>query len=452
MFTPGDVHLWLQSLAPAKTLWLAYSGGVDSHVLLDVCQQLPPSLRHTLQVVHVHHGLHRHADRWAEHCQHVCAAYGLPFRVLHLNLKPKQGHSLEALAREARYQALSACLEPGDYLLTAHHLDDQMETVLLYLLRGSGPRGLAGIAPKRPLGSGYVLRPLLNYSKQALRDYAQKQQLRWVEDDSNDCLDHDRNYIRHKVTPLLQARWPHAGASMHRAAQHCFDLVQLSETYAKQLFERFYDSQKQCLKVDALHELSHTQLCQTLRYFFQYKGYAFPSTAQMSHLIEEVLFSRYDKNPSLKIGNVMARRYLQGLYLVSITESACHHELILSLTLGEPVCLPGDLGVLVMRAVNGKGLRLTEKGHYEVRFRQGGERIRPLHHPCECSLKRLMSAWKIVPWQRSSIPLLFHEGRLIAVVGYCIEHDYAVKTHEVGYELYQASRNEGQSHEFYDKA
>jgi len=434
MFPVHELHLYLKSLTPDKTLWIAYSGGMDSHVLLHVCHQL--SLLHNrLQVVHVHHGLHPNADQWANHCQQICQTYQLPLQVIKLNLQPKRGYSLEALAREARYRVLSQCLQPGDYVLTAHHLNDQMETVLLGLLRGSGPQGLAGIAPQRSLGCGYLLRPLLGYSRQALQDYATYQQLHWIEDESNACLDYDRNYIRHIVVPVMQSRWPKAATSVHRAARHCFNLVQLAEASIKQLFEQYYHSDRQCLDISGFQQLSYQQQCQVLRYFFQSQSYPCPSTKQLDHLIKEVIFSAYDKNPALKIGDVMIRRHLQAVYLMSAVSPMMCKDFKCPIILGQPVMLPGRLGRLTMQLVQGSGLKLIERELYWVRFRQGGEQIKPVFCKHRSTLKKLMNAWKIEPWKRAFIPLIFHQERLIAVVGYCVDDDYAATSEEFGYQL-----------------
>src|SRR5690606_31005852 len=151
-----------------------------------------------------------------EHCQRFCRQLGVPLQVVHVQVAP--GASQERAAREARYAAFASALEEGELLLTAQHRDDQAETLLFRLLRGSGVRGLSGMPESRVLGSGLLLRPLLAVGRAELEGWAAAHQLQWINDPSNQCLDHSRNYLRHQVVPVLQQRWPQASGNIARAA------------------------------------------------------------------------------------------------------------------------------------------------------------------------------------------------------------------------------------------
>ncbi len=210
---------WHDARGHSGRVWVGYSGGMDSAVLLEAVVELrarvAPAPR--LAAVHVNHGLHPDAARWAEHCQRRCDALAVPLAT-HC-LPPGElaatGGSLEAAARAARYAAFAAQLVAGDVLLLAHHADDQAETVLLRLLQG---RGVLPMPAARSLGDGKLLaRPLLEVPRQALRDYAETRALSWVEDPDNASSTPDRNYLRHQVLDPIRARWPQAAQALARS-------------------------------------------------------------------------------------------------------------------------------------------------------------------------------------------------------------------------------------------
>ena len=199
---------------------IAYSGGLDSHVLLHLCASLraiQPQI--VLRAIHIDHGLQAVSAQWVMHCQTVCAALNIPFICEALHLKVQTGESVEAVAREARYAVFSQYLRAGEMLLTAHHQDDQAETVLLHLLRGSGVDGLAAMPEIRPLAQGYLGRPLLALSRAELVTYAQQNQLNYITDPSNADNRFDRNFLRQQIIPLLQQRWVAVNKTLARAAR-----------------------------------------------------------------------------------------------------------------------------------------------------------------------------------------------------------------------------------------
>ena len=224
----------LQALAPwrnAPAWHIAFSGGLDSTVLLDLLaklahtETLPP-----LSAVHVHHGLQAAADTWPSHCQAVCESLGVPLRVMRVQVQP--GASLERAARDARYQAFAEVTEAGQVMLTGQHRDDQAETLLFRLLRGAGVRGLAAMPVHRPLAGGHLVRPLLDVSRAELEAYAHEHQLIWVEDPSNADTRFSRNYLRHRVFAVLTERWPQAVISLARTAEHLSEAQALLDELA----------------------------------------------------------------------------------------------------------------------------------------------------------------------------------------------------------------------------
>ena len=197
----------LQKLPPAPQYHVAFSGGVDSHVLLHLLASQRETLPGSLGAVHVNHHIQQHAGDWEVHCRSVCEELDIPCHFLRVDGKARRGESPEAAARTARYRALADWLPADAVLLTGQHRDDQAETLLLQLLRGAGPRGLAAMPVVTELGNGRLVRPLLALRRADILDYAHQHRLRWVEDPSNADTRYDRNLLRHRVMPLLQQHW-----------------------------------------------------------------------------------------------------------------------------------------------------------------------------------------------------------------------------------------------------
>jgi tRNA(Ile)-lysidine synthase len=215
---------------PPSGVTVAFSGGLDSTVLLATLCRLDLPVR--LRAAHVDHGLDPRSGEWSAHCAGVAAALGVEFAGVRVAVDRASGEGVEAAARTARYRALGELLAPGEWLLTAHHADDQLETLLLRLLRGTGVRGLRGIVAFGPFGAGWLGRPLLDVTREELRGEAALRQLDWLEDPSNAEPRHDRNYLRMQVLPALRARWPAAAHQAQRLAEQASEAERLLEAVA----------------------------------------------------------------------------------------------------------------------------------------------------------------------------------------------------------------------------
>lgn len=429
-FSPQDLLPTLARLPAHKGYWIAYSGGLDSHVLLHALVQVREQLGGPLQAVHVHHGLSPNAEHWVEHCRAVCEALAVPLRIERVELDIDNGESLEAQAREARYRVFTELLGEGELLLTAHHQDDQVETMLLQLLRGGGPRGLAAMPLYRSLGRGWLARPLLEAPRRALRHYAERSWLNWEDDESNDELRFERNFLRHQVLPLLQRQWPALGKVMGRSAGHFAEAAQLLDELAEQDRARAEAPEAGALALAALEGLGRARRKNLLRYWLRRQGLSMPDTRHLERILDEVVGAREDAAPLVSWHGGEVRRYHAALYAMAPLGPLPHQELAWQ---GErPLYLPHGLGELHGEPRVGEGIKAALAGKLRVRFRRGGEQCRLCGREHHHSLKKLFQEQGIPPWRRDRTPLIAIDGQLAQIGNLCLCEPFAAAEGEPG--------------------
>ena len=419
-FSPESLAEILQDLPGLSRLWLAYSGGGDSHVLLHAAAGLHKAgAVPALQVVHVDHGLQAASVEWAGHCAAVCAELELPFTLLHVDARADDGESPEAAARHARYRALAELMRAGDCLLTAHHQDDQAETLLLQLLRGGGPHGLAAMPAVSAFAGGLHARPLLNFPRDELRRYAERHALRWIEDPSNADGGFDRNYLRYSVMPVLRERWPAAARVLARGAVHQAEAAQLLDALAAEDLRRCEATERR-LRIDALLELDEARQRNVLRFWLRHLGFKLPDTVRLAQVQEALLHAAADRSPKVAWDGTVVRRYRDHLY-VSFPHVPVNSGMILSWDLDRALSLP-DGSNLVAVPVHGAGVKreLCRPGAVTVRYRRGGESCRVAQHGANRPLKKLLQEIGMPPWERERLPLIYIDEQLAAVVGYWV--------------------------------
>lgn len=412
-----------QALRGATRLLLALSGGLDSCVLLHLLQQLSETqLLQSLRVVHIHHGLSPQADEWATFCQRYCQTAGVAYQCIPVSVIPQSRLSLEAIARTARYAALAQQLQRGETLVTAHHRDDQCETLLLALKRGSGPAGLAGMPESQPFATGVLCRPLLSVSRVRLLAYAQQQRVRWVEDPSNQSPRFDRNFLRHTVLPSVVRRWPHFAEATLRTAQLCGAQEQLLDELLQPLLQQCMD-QHGALAIEGVSQCSEVKRQALLRRWFRQLGAPMPSRQQLLHLWSQVALSCQDANPQLQLGHWQVRRYRQRLYLVAplapLPALCGWHDLKSALL------LPAGLGRIWLQSSRMplpesdplvSEIRLPDPGQkITCRFGLSG-RVRLMGRGSR-SLKKIYQEQGIPPWLRPRLPFLYYDDVAVAIPG-----------------------------------
>ncbi len=425
----------LRALSKPAAYLLAFSGGRDSQVLLHLLAAVQKQLPARLAAVHIDHGLQSESLGWAVHCEQVCQTLGVPIKRLTLRLSPARGESVEAQARTARYEALSELLGEGEMLLTAHHREDQAETVLLQLLRGAGPAGLSAMPLVTSFGNGLHCRPLLEVSAEQIQTYAESHHLSWVEDGSNSNDRFDRNFLRNQVIPLMRQRWPAMSRTLSRSARHCSEAQKLVEQTAHRLLHNLVDPRSGSLALPELLKLPACESRAVLRLWIRTSGFATPDTTRLDRILDEMGGAAEDRNPLVHWPGVEIRRYRGRLY-VRPPLLTMDSEQVIAWSDDNPVELPAGLGQL--RAVVGSfGLSLSawRNSRIELRFKEQGGRLKPLGRAHSCTFKNYFQQLGIPPWLRTRIPLIYLDGELAAVSDFCICEPFGAPASEQGVRL-----------------
>ena len=415
-------------------LKLAYSGGLDSQVLLHALLALRSALNLSLEAIHVNHGLQAQAETWEAQCRSQCEQWHVPLHVERLMLPaaPKQG--IEAAAREQRYAALAKYIAHGDILLTAQHQDDQAETLLLQLLRGSGVPGLAAMPQRAPFGQGQLLRPLLGFTRAELQVYAQDAGLSWIEDASNLDQRYARNALRHTVMPPLRARWPQVSKMLARSAAHLAQASQLLDELAQQ--DLAADAASHPLPCTVLQALSPARQANALRYWLRAAGHPLPSQRRLQQVLRWLQQPPRSRQARLHWGASELWWYRGYLSLHSVRATP-ESQRQWRWDLPQELVLP-ELGYrLSVQPTLGEGLAQAAvvPGKLVVRLRQGGESLllpaRAHHH----KLKKLLQQAGVPPWERKRLPLVYIDGELAAVADRWVCQPYVASAQQPGWRL-----------------
>ncbi|MCG8707208.1 tRNA lysidine(34) synthetase TilS [Brenneria sp. 4F2] len=414
-----------------RQVLVAYSGGVDSSVLLHLLVALRQRRRIEVRAAYVNHGLNPLADSWAEHCHQQCRQWQVSFAQLTVTVDAQRG-GIEAAARDARYRALEAHLLDDEVLLTAQHLDDQSETFLLALKRGSGPAGLSAMAASTTLGHHALLRPLLGFSRRQLESYARLHQLRWIEDDSNRDERFDRNFLRRRILPPLTERWPHFTTAVARSAQLCAEQEQLLDELLAESLQALLQPDGS-LKIDGLLSLSPARRFALLRRWLAERGAQMPARDQLQRLWQEVAVSRQDAEPVLQLKHRQIRRFRQRLYVLPLMQSLKDCVLAWRPPFG-PLALPDGAGVLSLAEGGAQVRRPNVEEQVSVRFSAAGK-IHRVGRSGGRTMKKLWQELDVPPWLRDRTPLVFYDDQLIAALGQFVTLEGQPQTGEPGWHI-----------------
>ncbi len=406
---------------PQKVV-LALSGGVDSRVLLDLLSQYRRDTGSDCLAVHVHHGLSQNADSWAQQCQAWCQDAQIELVVERVELA-LTGRSIEESAREARYLALAKHIEVGDVLLTGQHCDDQLETFLLALKRGSGPKGLSAMAKTMPFARGKIIRPLFTASRSDIECYANSKGLNWVEDESNQDTRFDRNFIRHQVAPVLQQRWPHFSKAVQRSSELCAEQEALLEELLSEKLQHALVADER-LSIDALAAQSERVRGQLIRMWFARLGQKMPSRDHLNKIWSQVALARQDANPILNLSQGQIRRSGGDLYWLETVKDISTWQRDIGLE--QIVELPEELGTLQLSASTYGQLSAAalSGGKLRVMFNPEGLSAHPSERGHSRKLKKLFQEYGVPSWQRRRLPILMCGERVVAIADLFVDQAF----------------------------
>ncbi|HZW24156.1 MAG TPA: tRNA lysidine(34) synthetase TilS [Gallionella sp.] len=439
-------------IPPRSVILIGLSGGMDSVVLLHLLHRLAPRFSWRLSALHVHHGISPNADAWADFCAGLCAGLDIPLHIEHVDIAPLRGHGIEAAARKLRHAAFAR--RTCDFVALAHHADDQAETLLLQLLRGSGVRGAAAMpvlssvegpvlsqvegqfigipatAPSPLAGEGWgeggahrLLRPLLDLPRAALLDYAHEHGLQWVEDESNADDSYPRNFLRHRALPLLEERFPSYRNTLARSAHHFAEASELMDDLAR--IDAEGAMLGDALNVSALRALTPARAKNLLRHFLHCRGAVMPQTAQLDDMLRQLCEARQDAVVCVEYGLWQVHRYRDRAY-VSPALGGFDRESALPWSGEAEVDWPALGGRLRFAETRGAGISAEKlrRAPVRLRLRNGGETLRPHPNAAKRSLKNLLQEHGVPPWRRERLPLVYCGDELVCVVGVAVAAEY----------------------------
>lgn len=454
----------------APKLVLAYSGGVDSEVLafgLSAFAQKHPHIACLL--IHVHHGLSPNANVWVEHCISRANHYQLPVQIERVKVEKGPRESLEAKARDARYQAFERYLNPGDILLTAHHQDDQLETLLLALKRGQGPKGLGAMAPMQLYKQSWLLRPLLAISRLQIEQFATQYQLSHIEDESNQDDSYDRNFLRLEIIPRLKQRWPSIATTAARSAALCAQQQQVIDDEVSHRLPQWLTlptdtdgliTESSGFKLAQLSQLTPAWQALLFRGYLQHCGVSLPSQSQLQQILSQLLDAKDDANVAIQWGDYQVKRFANAAYVLthqaleSVDTTKLEND-IRAVLAGELNQATGKIGQQVF-SVQMQAQELAQQDNstsvmpllalpldqaqITVQYGASGAiKCQPQFATSQRSkpreLKKLWQECHIPPWRRQQIPLIFYGDVLVAAIGLWIDKRYLAAPGQPGLSL-----------------
>jgi len=483
----------LPALPAGSSILLGLSGGADSVVLLHLLQQLSPRHSWRLSALHVHHGISPKADSWAAFCADLCARCGVPLQVEHVDIAPLRAHGIEAAARKLRHAAFAR--QQCDFVALAHHADDQAETLLLQLLRGAGVRGASAMPlfanmsfPRRRESSelfkldsrlrgsddagfihglpenicaGSVVRPLLHCSRQEILDYAAANNLQWIEDESNTDDSYPRNFLRHRVLPLLGEKFPAYRDTLARSTQHFAEASELLDDLARLDAPDLFPSPacgrgasarnslsakedaklsgargeggESSLEVSRLQSLSQPRAKNLLRYYLHSLGAPMPQAVQLDDMLHQLCSAREDAAVCIAYSGWQVRRY-QGKVCALRALDEFDRNMVLPWHGETELDWPALNTRLQFTRTQNSGISLAKLqcAPVTLRLRSGGETLRPQPNAATRTLKNLLQEHHVPPWQRDRLPLLYCGDKLVCVFGVAIAAEYQAVADEAG--------------------
>lgn len=413
--SPADAlaRLGAEHAGEPRRVVVAYSGGRDSTLLLALVAERWPHRR--VRAIHVHHGWHADADEWAEHCRSFARSLKVHYEVVNVDARPRNGEGPEAGARVARYEALADRVGPGDVLLTAHHREDQAESLLLALLRGGGVHGLAAMPVCRSLGRGLHLRPWLDMSREIIAAEIESRGLTYLNDPANEDRAHDRVWLRREILPALADRWPRIDSTLARAAGLAASAATAVDTLAARDYVTCRGAVDGTIDRAALANLPVARQCALLRWWIARAGLTRPPARRLATLRHQLTEAAPNGTPHIDWPGGEVRGWRGAAWALTPKPPIDPDAEYPWADRGFPLELPDRR--LTPEQFDALGLSVPADARVRIRFRRGGERFRPAGAARAEPLKELLRRAGVPPWERERVPLIYVDGELAAVMG-----------------------------------
>ncbi|CAL4319240.1 tRNA lysidine(34) synthetase TilS [Buchnera aphidicola] len=397
-----------------KYFLICYSGGLDSTVLLHLLLKLKKTKKIFFRAIHINHKLNINSDNWSDHCKKECKKYNVPIVIKNVNLNLKK-NNIESKARSMRYKEIYKNLLPKEIILTAHNLNDQCETFLLALKRGSGPKGLSSMSTYKKIDNIIHIRPLLQIDRNTLEKWAKKNKLKWIEDNSNWDTNYDRNFLRRKIIPILKERWPKFIKNCTRSAKICSEQEEALNYFTTDIIKKTVCTDK-TLNITNLKYLKKEILNIILRHWISLHHVNMPSYKGLYKIFTDIINSKKSASPKISFKKYEIRRYRKKLYLLKPILPSLKNRIIFWHKTQTSLALPNQLGYVTQDKMGVKLPSPEKKELVNIRFQANGSfLIEGQKH--KKKLKKIWQLLNIPIWQRENIPLLFYNNRFIGALG-----------------------------------
>ncbi len=403
----------IDELKHYQQIFVGFSGGMDSTALLHALS-MEPKLKAKLKAIHINHQISANAKQWQTHCESICRSLAIPLLVQTIYID-KQAQNLEEKARIARINVFNSMVNKDDCLVLGHHLNDQGETLLLNLFRGSGALGLSAMSPISKRGHCMVFRPLLHCTQKAIQSYIHKQNLSYIDDESNQDTRFSRNFLRQDILPQIKKKYPGLDKSLNRSAQLLQEQNTLLDELLSPLFHQCLNEQQQ-LNLSLLKGHSRHIQCALLRKWLQFNNLPLPNYKKCLNIVETFIDANQDKYPQISYKGITLTRF-KGALIQRDNLDSPKAITMLWRDISKPLKLPLDNRVLLLSEDDKQpSFYLSPNDIIEVCYRIGGETIRINQQ--NKKLKKLFQHDDIPPWHRNRIPLIYVNGELLIATGH----------------------------------
>ncbi|QJC36104.1 tRNA lysidine(34) synthetase TilS [Enterobacteriaceae endosymbiont of Donacia cincticornis] len=400
-----------------KKILLAYSGGIDSTVLLYNLVKLREKYPLIIRAIHINHNLHKKSDDWMKFCFLNCKKLNVLF--IHKNIYINKNNNIEENARKKRYQIFKKIIKDNEILVTAHNLDEQCETFFLFLKRGSGPKGLSSMSTITMINNFKIFRPFLNISKNEIFNYAIKKKINWIEDPSNKDIKYDRNFLRNIILPKIINRWPFFQKNLARSIKNYDEQEKLLCDLMKPVLIKLIQKNNS-LFISPLYSFKENKRNFIIRKWIEYnKYYYLPSRKLLNIIWNEIICCKNNNNPQIKIGEYSIRKYKNYLFCIKYFPNLKNNILIWN-DFKKSLILPNKLGKLTILYHENNKKKITHikkpenKEIVYIKFNNPTEKYYFNNSEYKKNINNIWKNLNIPKWEREQIPLLFYNEKLIA--------------------------------------